>query len=117
LADILGQVANTFELARDAQNSDNFAQVDGQRLPSRDSRDCPLLNRALLGVKYCVVSNNAGGTTAITFQQGSYGMNDLSFGKSTHLCNHTVQFLQIGIEGIDCMFGGRDEHQQSLPQS
>jgi hypothetical protein len=47
LGDVLGEIANAFEIARDVDGGDKFAKVDSHRLPAGDGAHRLILDFAL----------------------------------------------------------------------
>src|SRR5208282_4079919 len=95
LGDVLGQIADTFQVARDTDGGDDLAEIGGDWLAPCDDRDCILINRALQAVYGLVVFERHLSKIGITVAERVDGLSQRMLSKPTHVGDHCVQGLQF----------------------
>jgi len=101
LGDVLGEVADALEIARDADRRDGLAQVDGHRLAAHEGQDGALLDRALERVEPRVDGDHRLGKRRVAADQGGDGVGQHLLGDAAHLRDGAAQILELGVVGAD----------------
>jgi hypothetical protein len=100
LADVLGVIADPFQIIAYAHGADAFAQIDGHRLAPGDREDAFILDLALQPVDGRIETNNALAKLDIAIDQSLNRIRDLPLHEAAHLGDLAGYFLQIGIERL-----------------
>ncbi len=111
LGDVLGEIADPFEIGGNAQRADDLAQVDGDRLAAGDDRDGFLLDRALQRVEPGVGGDDLLRQFGVHAGQRVHGVGEHLFGDAAHFGNMAAEQFKLGVEGFDGVF---DHAEQSL---
>ena len=104
LGDVLGEVADALDVARDADRRDRLAQVDRQRLAAGDHQDRVLLDLPLQHVEPRVGRDDGLGERRIAAHERADGVDEHLLGDAAHLGDAAAQVLKLGVVGADDMF-------------
>ena len=115
-ADVLGKVADAFQLVGDAEQVDDVPRVDSYRMTRRDGRDRALVNAALQVVDGGVGSHDALRAVMIARDQGFDRIGELLLGAAAHLGDHLSEREQIGVERLCCVDANSHRHVDSYPR-
>ena len=85
LGDVLGEVADALDVARDADRRDRLAQVDGERLAPGDGQDGVLLDLALEHVEARVGGDHRLGQRRVAAHERRDRIDEHLLGDAAHL--------------------------------
>ena len=103
LGDVLGEIADPFEIARDPNGADDLAQVDRHRLPARDRQHRLLLDLALERVEPRIGLHHLMGEVAIAGGQRVHRVDHHFLGDAAHLGDPPLEQVEILVVGSDSM--------------
>ena len=99
LGDVLGEIADALDVARDADRRDRLAQVDGERLAPRDGQDRVLLDLPLEHVEAGVGGDHRLRQRRVAAHERSDRIDEHLLGDAAHLGDAAAQVLQLEIVG------------------
>ena len=105
LGDVLGEIADPFEIVGNAQRADDLAQIDRHRLAARNGEDHLFLDLALKRIDLRVAGDHLLGEQRVAPIERVDGVADLLLGEAAHLGDHAREILQIGVERLHRVFG------------
>jgi hypothetical protein len=108
LADVLGKIADTFEVVGDAQRPDDFPQVDCHGLAPGDRQHGLFLDLSLQRINIGVCGHRLLRAIGITVRERIDRVGNLLLGKTTHLRHEAGELLQVDVEGLGGVIG--DDH-------
>ena len=100
LGDVLGEVADAFEIVGEPQCADDFTQVDGHRLTAGDREHRLFLDLALQRVDIGVGRGDPLRQRGVALCQRIDRVRDLLLGEAAHFGDHAREILQVGVEGL-----------------
>ena len=101
--DVLGKVADPFEIAGDADRADDFAQVHRHRLPPGDGEDRLLLDLALQSVEPGVGGDDLLRERGVGAGQRIHRVNHHFLRDAAHFGDaplERAEFLIVGLDGV-----------------
>ena len=101
LGDVLGEIADALQVARDLEHRHDVAQVVGHRLAPGDHEDGLLLQLALELIDGAVAGDGALGELGVALLQRIEGLRQQPLGQAAHLRHLPVEQLQLLIERLD----------------
>ena len=104
LGDVLGEVADAFEVAGDADRADDFAQIDRHRLAARDGEDRLLLDLALQRVEARVGRDDLMGERHVGLAQRVHRVDQHFLGDAAHFGDAALERVEILVVGLDGVF-------------
>ena len=102
--DILGKVADPFEIARDADRADDLAQIDRHRLAPRDGQNGLLLDLALQGVEARIGGDDLLGQNKIDMFSASIASITIFSAMPPISAMRRSSFVEFLVVGSDGMF-------------
>ena len=103
LGDILGEIADPFEIGADLEHGHDVPQIVGHRLPLRDHDDRALLQLTLEPVDLAVAGGRALGEARIAARQGGESVSQKFLGETAHFRGDAIELGKLRIVGFDGM--------------
>ena len=114
LGDVLGQIPDPLEIARDPNGADDLAQVDRHRLPARDRQRRLLLDLALKQVEPRIGLHHLMGKHGVAGGKRVHRVDHHFLGQAAHLGDPPLEQVEILVVGSDGMLV---HHGRCLPFS
>jgi hypothetical protein len=103
LGDVLGVIADPFEIIANPHGADDFAQIDRHRLPPRNGENRLFLGVMLHGVDGGIRGDDAFGEIHIAIGQGLECVRDLAFRKPAHFGDFARNLLEVSVKRLGGM--------------
>ncbi len=103
LGDVLGEIADPFEIAGDADRADDLAQVDRHRLTAGDGEDRVFLDLALQRIEPLVARDDGVGEGGVGIGERVHGVDHHFLGDAAHLGDAALEgfeLLVVGFQGV-----------------
>ena len=113
LGDVLGQIADPLEIARNPNGADDLAQVVRHRLPARDRQRRLLLDLALKQVEPGIGLHHLLRKRGVACAQRVHRVDHHFLGQAAHLGDPPLEQVEILVVGSDSML---IRHELILPQ-
>ena len=97
LGDVLGEVAHTLEVARDADRRHDLAQIHRHRLAPRDGEDGLGFDISLEKVEPHVARHHRLGKLGIEQRESVHGLRQHLLGDAAHLGDLAAERLEFGV--------------------
>ena len=114
LGNILGEIADPFEVAADADGANELAQVSRHRLAARDGRHRHVLDFALQSVEAQIGRDDPVCEHTVGVGQRVHGVDDHFPRDAAHFNNSAFERVELPAEGLDGMF---DQGSHSLSRN
>ena len=103
LGDILGEIADPFEVAGDADGADQFAQVDRHRLAAHDGHHRHVLDFALQRVEAQIGRDDLVREHGVGVGQRVHRVDDHFFRDAAHFGDPALDRVEFPVVGLDGM--------------
>ena len=103
LGDVLGQIPDPLEIARDPNGADDLAQVIRHRLPARDRQRRLLLDLALQKVEPRIGLHHLMGERGVAGSKRVHRVDHHFLGQAAHLGDPPLEQVEVLVVGSDSM--------------
>ena len=103
LGDVLGEVADPLEIARDANGADQFAKIDRHRLAAGDGHHREILDLALQRVEAGVGRDDLMRKHRVGAGERVHGVDHHLLGDAAHFGDQALERVELPVVGFDGM--------------